>query len=302
VYKSRTRDAAALAAPVAEAPAPEAVVADARPTEVTPMVEPAPEVAQAATREPVPQVDAAVAAVPVAEPDAEPAPRRGLLRGLLGPRRQETAQEADVAPAPDVEIASLEDAPAPPAPEARSNPKPRGGLFARRAAAPRTGPDAADVSFGEVLPFGEIARVCDAKNAPLGRKLEKAGRGKGYALYDSAPDSTSPRTFYVTGFSDGCPRQFTAALAMFGDPVMHEQLRYGRPSDKYPYSTTDMAYEKVKSALCKVPRRKPCGDKIGALEDTTVFISTYERFTDNGRWADILVHDGVVLAAALKDL
>lgn len=177
------------------------------------------------------------------------------------------------------------------------------GLFGPRTDGPRNGPDARDVTLGTVLPFGEIARVCEAGRSDLGKRIEQAGQGGArFTLHDSNPASTAPRTFYVTGFSDGCPRQFTAALAMFGDPAMHEKLRYGRPSDQYPYSTTDKAYEKVKSAICGVARRKPCGGQIATLSRNTVFVSTYERFTDNGRWADILLHDGTVLAAALKEL
>jgi len=166
----------------------------------------------------------------------------------------------------------------------------------------RKGPDAQDVSFGTTLPYGEVARVCDAKGQEdLGRRLGKApASGRGYALYDSAPDTTGPRTFYITGFKDRCPRQFTAALALFGSPEVHEQLRYGRPSKLYPYSTTDKAYEKVKSSVCKVGKNKPCGAKLKTLERNTVFISTYEKFSDNARWADILLHDGIVAAAAIK--
>lgn len=156
-----------------------------------------------------------------------------------------------------------------------------------------------DVPYGALMPFGSVGRVCDARSRNKGRKIDRSDAG--YTLHDSAPRSTGPRTFYITGFADGCPRQFTAALAMFGAPAMHEQLRYGRPSDDYPYSATDRAYEQVKSAICGVGRRKPCGNRIRALERNTVFISTYERFTNNGRWADILVHDGAVLAASLKD-
>ncbi|MEP4198830.1 MAG: hypothetical protein ABJL99_24665 [Aliishimia sp.] len=240
----------------------------------------------------------------------EPAPgvqveavkRQGLLGGLFG--NKQDAQDVTVrrSPEPTVEVEDVKVASLTPEETTQEPPsKRRAARFNSRGDAPRKGPDKVDVSFGDVLPFGTIARVCDAKNEPLGRKLEKAGSGKGYALFDSNAGSTAPRTFYVTGFSDGCPRQFTAALALFGEPAMHEQLRYGRPSEKYPYSTTDKAYEKVKSAICKVSRREPCGSKISTLEKNTVFISTYERFTDNGRWADILVHDGTVLAAALKD-
>jgi len=170
----------------------------------------------------------------------------------------------------------------------------------RKRTGPRIGPDAADVALGSVLPFGTVARVCEAKSALKGKPIETAGAGRGYAIHDSNPGSAAPRTFYVTGFSDGCPRQFTAALALFGAPEMHEQLRYGRPSDAYPYSTTDKAYEKVKASVCNVAQGKPCGSKINRLEDDTVFISTYEKFSTNGRWADLLLHKGTVVAAAIK--
>ena len=36
------------------------------------------------------------------------------------------------------------------------------------------------------------------------------------------------------------------------------------------------------------------------LENTTTFVSVYENFGENARWNDILLHDGKVVAAALK--
>lgn len=165
----------------------------------------------------------------------------------------------------------------------------------------RNGPDAADVPFGTVLPFGQIARVCDANGKSLGKLVEQASRrGARYKLYDSVPNSAAPRTFYVKGFKDNCPRQFTAALALFGTPEMHEQLRYGLPAKEYPYSTTDKAYEVIKAQVCGVARSKPCGRRISRLEQTTVFVSAYENFSENARWADMLLHQGTVLAASLK--
>ena len=158
-----------------------------------------------------------------------------------------------------------------------------------------------DVAKGELLAFGDIARVCEAKGTKLGKKVESFGRGsQGYVLYDTKPNSTVPRTFYVTGFSDRCPRQFTAALAMFGAPSMHEQLRYGQASKKHPYSETDKAYERIKGRVCGTSRKQPCGSRISQLERNTVFISSYERFTHNGRWSDVLLHRGTVAASAIK--
>ena len=226
--------------------------------------------------------------------------RKGLL-GLFKPAGAEEAQVRTASLSPEPATPRVE-ALTEPAPEVSVEPKKRRGLFGNAAAtAPRNGPDARDVEYGTVLPYGEVARVCSARGRPMGRKIDKApARGRGYALFDSDPNSAAPRTFYVTGFNDGCPRQFTAALALMGAPTLHEQLRYGLPSEEYPYSTTDKAYEKVKSSVCRVGKRKPCGAKIGELEKNTVFISTYERFGNNARWADILIHDGAVLAAAIK--
>lgn len=177
----------------------------------------------------------------------------------------------------------------------------RRGLFGRTEATQNAGMDLRDVTPGTLLPFGEVARVCDVHPSAVATQVDRAARkGVGYSLYDSAPDSAAPRTFYVTGFNDHCPRQFTASLAIFGAPAFHEQLRYGLPADEYPYSTTDRAYENVKKEVCKVGRNKPCGPRISRLEKTTIFISVYEHFEENARWADMLLHDGALLAAAVK--
>lgn len=174
------------------------------------------------------------------------------------------------------------------------------GLFGpRRKASKLTGPDAREVSFGTTLPFGEVARVCGASKRALGKEVAKfPERRTKYRLYDGAVGNIRPHNFYVTGFPDGCARQFTAALVMFGSPVMHEQLRYGRPAATQPYSATDKAYEKVKSRVCRVGRKKPCGDKIRLLEKDTVFISVYNSFGGNSNWSNLLLHKGKLLANA----
>ncbi|WP_299043874.1 hypothetical protein [uncultured Tateyamaria sp.] len=235
-----------------------------------------------------------------------PAPRArgGVLAWLRQAAQPDDAADAQTAlPAPAIEdeaettVAALPVSASPDLVE----PEKRRGLFGAPRAETRNGPDAVDVAPGMSVPFGQIARNCTAKPAGLGKVVDKAARkGRGYVLYDTAPESTQPRTFYVTGFADNCPRQFTAALALFGDPAFHEQLRYGLPAEEYPYSTTDEAYEKLKRKVCNVGRNTPCGDRIDRLSRNTTFISAYEKFTDNGRWADMLLHDGSVLAAALK--
>lgn len=235
-----------------------------------------------------------------AEGDAAPLVEPEKRRGLFGLLRAGTTTDAN-AQAAGVQTVSLSPEITETAPQARVSEEKRGGLFGGGRAARASGPDMLDVPLGAVLPYGAIARVCDAGRGQMGTKIDKApARGNGFTLYDSNPQSTVARTFFITGFSDGCARQFTAALAMFGAPSMHEQLRYGRPAEEYPYSDTDKAYEKVKSQICRVGKRKPCGSAIGRLEKDTVFVSTYEHFGNNARWADILLHDGHVMAAAIK--
>lgn len=244
----------------------------------------------------------------VATEQAATAPRAsgGLLGWLRNAAQSDTDTRSDpvpaVAPAQETEPLPVkaDDAPVAQIP-ALVEPQKRRSLFGPPRSSRSGDIDTLDVTPGTTIPFGKIARVCGARPAKLATLVDRAARkGRGYVLYDSAPNSTGPRTFYVTGFSDNCPRQFTAALALFGDPAFHEQLRYGLPADEYPYSTTDQAYEKLKRRVCNVGRSKPCGDRISRLSRNTTFISAYENFTNNARWADMLLHDGAVLATALK--
>lgn len=216
----------------------------------------------------------------------------GLFSTLFGGA---TPEPGDAEPsAADTQTAALapEDAPAP-----------RGGLFGGGAGTgkARSGPDALDVSFGTTLPFGEIARVCDAKGKKMGKKIDQLSR-RGFALIDSAPGLLSKRTYYITGFSDGCPRQFTASNALLGKASTYEQFRFGPAGAHMPYAATDAAYDKVKSRTCGARKAKPCGSKIGRLDKSTAFISAYEFNEHNGRWKEFLVHDGEVVASALKTM
>lgn len=86
-------------------------------------------------------------------------------------------------------------------------------------------PQVSEVSFGTVLPFGEVARVCDLDLSELGQLVEEAARG--YRLFDLQPGSAGARSFYITGFADDCARQLTAANVLFGTPSVYEQLHYG---------------------------------------------------------------------------
>lgn len=252
-----------------------------------PISEPEPEAPAPAVKavEPTePLVTAEIAEQPADAPEPPPVPtRRGGLLGLFAAGDSEAARP---------ELASLG-----PAPTGRGRDS---GAAPVQALPPRTA-DKLDVQPGTVLPFGRIARVCDAARRDFGKQIEKApARGQSFTLYDSNPGSTAPRTWYVTGFADGCPRQFTAALALFGAASTYENLRYALPPSAYDYTEADRSYDQIKSRMCGAPRRQPCGPRIDRVERNTVFVSSYERFEGSARWADILLHDGAVMAKVIK--
>lgn len=275
---------------------------------------------QADVLAPADGAEGAVAMAP--EPEA---PKRGLL-GFLKRKADEGSAEpatepnavdgepAEAAPVESAEAAEPEQEIAMAAPEAA----PRRGLFGRvragrndtaaggRPSATARGPDRGapdfqQVAFGASVPYGQMARVCGVPDRQLGKR---AGgypeRGAKYTLYDSAPGGTGPRNFYLTGFKDGCARQFTAALVLFGSPESYEQIHYGPAGQSQPKSDTDAAYEQVKSRVCRVGKGKPCGSAMSRLARDTVFVSVYERFDSNPRWKNILLHDGEVLAMDMK--
>lgn len=209
---------------------------------------------------------AAPAAAPV-EATTQAAPERpvakgGMLASLFGPRTQTDAPRAQAA------------AVRPPAPRL-----PRAS----------TGPDARDVTPGEPVPFGQIARICDIPRKQMGRRIAKQS---GMDLWDSFPQSTAPRPFYITGFSDRCPRVVTGTLAMVGAPRLHETHRY---SSRARYSEVDTAYEQVKSSVCRVPRGKPCGSAMGRLERRIAMFTFYESFGSAGS-ATVLIDNKRVKA------
>jgi hypothetical protein len=176
------------------------------------------------------------------------------------------------------------------------NPAQNGAPHRRVASA---GPDK-DVVPGTVMAFGNIGRVCDQKRGDMGRRVAQyPDRGVKYRIFDRAPDSMNSRTFFITGFDDGCARQITGAMVMFGDVEMHESLRYGTAASIQPRNDIDKAYNRVKARVCKVGKNKPCGDRINTLQRDTVFLSVYETFGQGGRWNNILLHDGQVEAAAM---
>ena len=92
----------------------------------------------------------------------------------------------------------------------------------------------------EALPFGVVEVACRISRKELGKEINsfpKTGRAV-WRLYDKNPASTGLRTQFITGFSDDCARQFTAAIALFGSSSLHERYRYADAQIKVPYPTS----------------------------------------------------------------
>lgn len=186
-------------------------------------------------------------------------------------------------------------------PTSADEPIARPGLFSRMLGGGSSREAPPSVPAGTILSFGEVKPVCDLPKAKRGAEIAAfPERGAAYRLYDSEPGRTTPHPYYITGFDDGCARTFTAAVAVFGAPEMHELLRYGLPAEVHPYSAVDTAYEAVKGRICRVARGKPCGDKVSKLEKDTVFVSAYETYGDNATWLEMLLHDGDLIETDVK--
>jgi hypothetical protein len=217
--------------------------------------------------------------------------------------REDIPEQADANSPIVLAALALDEAPAP---------KKKRGLFGaglggtggktKSGRAPKIGdPDYEQVKAGTTLPYGRLARICGVSKAQLGSKAGSwPERGRGYTLYDSAPGGIGQRTFYLTGFDDGCARQFTAALVMFASPESYEAIHYGPSGKSQPVSDTDRAYEKIKSKVCRVKAGKPCGSSMKKLSKDTVFVTVYERFGGSPRWKNLLLHDGEVAALDIK--
>ncbi len=162
----------------------------------------------------------------------------------------------------------------------------------------RTGPDARVIPYGESVAYGEIATVCDVPSGSMGTEVANVS---GYKIYDTIPNATAMRPHFITGFDDGCARQFTAALSLTGDVGTHEVVRYLPTNQNVPYSGTDNAYEAIKASFCRVSHGKPCGAKLDRMAANTTFVTAYETFGANPRWVEILLHDGEVKAIDFKE-
>lgn len=235
------------------------------------------------------------------EAASTPRPERTGLFGLFGGGAN--AAEPAVATSEDGE-ADATQAAATVAPEQER--RGFGGIFRRNdgdATPPRNGPDGRDVEAGTMMPFGEIARVCGASRRDLGREVAQEA---GYRIYDTIPNSTAPRPFYITGFSDNCARTFSGAVVVPGDHRTHEFVRYQPSNEKIGYTTVDNAYEALKASECRVGRGQPCGSRGTRLTRNTQFLSVYNLFGNSfgsvpRTWVQILVHDGRVLAISTKN-
>ncbi|SFJ31939.1 hypothetical protein [Celeribacter neptunius] len=192
-------------------------------------------------------------------------------------------------------------------PEPDAAPQTRKPLFGFLKAGPgksgsgKSGP-VSTVARGEVLPFGEVGILCDAKKRDMGTEVDQfphQGRAA-WQLYDTAPDSAEPRTQFITGFADGCARQVTAALIMFGEAGLHEVLRYSEGNDA-SWSEADERYEKIKRKACGVGRKTRCpAEKLGGLESQLAFVSVYPRFGAEHGWLELLLHDGAVMSEEIR--
>lgn len=257
---------------------------------------------------------APVATAPVAgvtdevqQPAIAPRARTGLLglsRRAVPGRRASVSDVFDTGPAGVPELDPAEErrrAALARVGSVDTTPK-RSGLLRRRApaaAAQGTGVDTAEVTYGEVVPFGVIARVCSAKGQDLGTRVEEA-QARGFALHDSAVGAAGARTWYLTGFADGCPRQLTGANVLLGSASLYEQFQFGPGAANLKQGETDRAYARIKQQVCGTGRGKPCGNRIGRLDQSTFFVSAYERFGNSSRWTEVLVHDRVAVALAIK--
>lgn len=166
------------------------------------------------------------------------------------------------------------------------------GVLAGLVAGARGDVDGVRAQAGQVLPFGRVATACGVEGAALGTAIAAEA---GYALYDTDPGSVAPRTHFVTGFSDGCARQVTAAMALFGDLATHETVRYATPQGQY--TPTDVAYEEVKARICGAASGQPCGAGLDRLARDTAFVTLYPAF-GGAEAGNLLLHAGEVLAAS----
>jgi hypothetical protein len=184
--------------------------------------------------------------------------------------------------------------------------KPKDGtLKVNRSKANKTAPQKSHstVALGEVLPFGTVGISCEARPKDMGKQVDKfpSSGSASWQIFDTDPSSTAPRTQFITGFKDGCARQVTAALVLFGSPSLHEVHRYTKARSKVSWSKADNSYETIKSSVCSVGRKTPCpSGKLDRLEQQMAFVSVYKQFGDAKGWLELLLHNGKMETQELR--
>lgn len=161
---------------------------------------------------------------------------------------------------------------------------------------------AVDRADAAPLAFGRVGRVCGLSGRELGAEVDRAPEGgrPRWQLFDTRPGTTEPRTLYITGFDDGCARQITAALAVFGAPATYEATRYGA-GIRGAQTETDVAYERIKARLCGVAAGVACpADRLERVGARTAFVTAYPQFGQtSGRQLTLLLNDGALVATSI---
>ncbi|MFY0681472.1 MAG: hypothetical protein JXR13_12935 [Thalassovita sp.] len=287
---------------------------EATPTAVTTLAETAQDTDGAAA-----DPEAKVVLTQAGEIDRQPKKARGVLAWLARQKSEPVASQEPELPVialSEKDLVTETPVPAMPAPQIATvtpvslspNPSPkvrRGLLSLFKRDTPEMQDEAKvdpeEIGFGAALPFGDVALVCGKKTADFGQRIASYPETRPvYHLYDADPTNTAPHPLYLTGFKDGCARQITASVAVFGSVELHEQLRYVLPDGAHPFSDTDKAYEKLKRKVCGVARKTPCGEDLPKLAKDTVFVSAYDRYGDAEGWANLLLHNGQLVATDLK--
>ncbi|WP_052245404.1 hypothetical protein [Halocynthiibacter namhaensis] len=141
-----------------------------------------------------------------------------------------------------------------------------------------------------------MTRVCGTTASQRGEEVDRAP-GQGVRLFDTNPNSSAPRDFYLTGFDDGCARKFTAALALLGAPEVHEAVRYDNMLRSRNWSDVDNAYERYKNRTCGVSKGEHCPeDRLRRLNRNLAFLTVYDRFGYSGARSELLIWKGDVVA------
>ena len=159
------------------------------------------------------------------------------------------------------------------------------------------------VAPGEVLPFGTVGISCEARPKDMGQRVDQfpSSGSATWQIFDTDPSSTAPRTQFITGFKDGCARQVTAALILFGSSSLHEVHRYSKARSEVSWSKADKSYATIKSKVCSVGRKAPCpSGKVDKLEKHMAFVSVYKQFGDTTGWLELLLHNGKLATQELR--